>query len=239
MMAQTFKVLSLLLSYPVAELKTAVPEMRAALAREHLLAGPVGDALEPLLDSLLTGDLLNLQERYVFLFDRTRSLSLHLFEHIHGESRDRGQAMVDLMAIYEEHGLEITARELPDHLPLFLEFLAILPIDEARALLAQPLHIIVSVGERLRTRESVYAGVFEALEHIAAAVPDRAIMDALRAVPDDDPADLAALDRIWEEEAVSFGGNSGEDACGMDRIRTQVRAAQRKPTDQEPRQRAL
>jgi nitrate reductase delta subunit len=238
-MAQTFKVLSLLLSYPVAELKTAIPEMRAALAREQLLAGEERRALDPLFDSLLADDPLDLQERYVFLFDRTRSLSLHLFEHIHGESRDRGQAMVDLMAMYEEHGLEIAARELPDHLPLFLEFLAILPIEEARALLAQPLHIIASIGERLHKRESVYTGVFRALEHIAATVPDRAIMDALLAVPDDDPADLAALDRIWEEEAVSFGGNSGEGVCGVDRIRTQVRAAQRKPSNPEPRQQAL
>ena len=81
-------------------------------------------ALDRLLDELATGDLYDLQERYVLLFDRTRSLSLHLFEHVHGESRDRGQAMVDLKALYERHGLLMSSSELPDHLPLFLEFLS-------------------------------------------------------------------------------------------------------------------
>ncbi|MGF1627801.1 MAG: nitrate reductase molybdenum cofactor assembly chaperone [Alphaproteobacteria bacterium] len=229
-MAQTFKVLSLLLSYPTAQLKTVIPEMRAAIARDALLNQSQRRRLDRLLDSLLAGDLYDLQERYVFLFDRTRTLSLHLFEHIHGESRDRGQAMVDLMAMYEEHGLEIAARELPDHLPLFLEFLSVLPVEEARDMLAQPLHIIAALGARLRKRESDYAVVLEALEDIAAAKPDRAGTDALLAEAEDDPTDLAALDRVWEEEAVTFGGNAGEGACGIDRIRTQVRAAQRRPS---------
>jgi nitrate reductase molybdenum cofactor assembly chaperone NarJ/NarW len=238
MMAQTFKVLSLLLSYPIEELKAALPELRETIEREGLLAAPERMALDPLFDSLLDGDLYDLQERYVLLFDRTRSLALHLFEHVHGESRDRGQAMVDLMAMYEEHGLEISARELPDYLPLFLEFLATRPAAEARALLTQPLHIIVALKERLRMRESVYAGAFQALEQIAAEAPDRAAADALLAEPEDDPLDLAALDRVWEEEAVTFGGNSGEGACGLDRIRTQVRAARRRPPEPEARPQA-
>ena len=130
-MAKTFKVLSALLTYPTAELQAAVAEMRAVLDAEALPAAAQPRPARPLLDELATGDLYDLQERYVLLFDRTRSLSLHLFEHVHGESRDRGQAMVDLKAMYESHGLATVTSELPDYLPLFLEFLATLPQAEA------------------------------------------------------------------------------------------------------------
>ena len=102
LMTQTLKVLSALLSYPTAELQAAVPEMRAALDAEARLPPKNRDRLERMLEELASGDLYDLQERYVLLFDRTRSLSLHLFEHVHGESRDRGQAMVDLKALYEQ-----------------------------------------------------------------------------------------------------------------------------------------
>lgn len=238
-MTQTFKILSLLLSYPSADLQSAIPELRGTLNRKALLGVRERTALAALLSDLEGGDLLDLQERYVFLFDRTRSLSLHLFEHVHGEGRDRGQAMVDLMALYDEHGLEISARELPDYLPLFLEFLALLPIGQARDLLQQPLHILSALKERLRKRHSVYACIFAALERIAEGKADSALLEGLLAEPEDDPSDLAALDRIWEEEAVSFGNNAGEGACGVDRIRTQDRAARRKPADPQPQQRSV
>jgi nitrate reductase delta subunit len=126
-MRRTLKVLSALLSYPSAELQAAVPEMRAAVNAERALPQRNRDRLGRLLEEIATGDLYDLQERYVLLFDRTRSLSLHLFEHVHGESRDRGQAMVDLKALYERHGLYMSSSELPDHLPLFLEFLSAIP----------------------------------------------------------------------------------------------------------------
>jgi nitrate reductase delta subunit len=121
-----------LLSYPTEELQSAAPELSANLAEERLLPESVLTKLRGFVDEIATTDLFDLQERYVLLFDRTRSLSLHLFEHIHGESRDRGQAMIDLSQLYERHGLMIEARELPDYLPLFLEFLSTLPLEEAR-----------------------------------------------------------------------------------------------------------
>jgi nitrate reductase molybdenum cofactor assembly chaperone NarJ/NarW len=126
-MRLTLKVLSALLTYPTAELLAAVPEMRAALDAEGRLPRRNRDRLDRLLEDLAIHDLYDLQERYVLLFDRTRSLSLHLFEHVHGESRDRGQAMVDLKSLYERHGLFMDSSELPDHLPLFLEFLSQIP----------------------------------------------------------------------------------------------------------------
>lgn len=204
-MAKTFKVLSLLLTYPEEEIQEAAEEMKQILAREKLVPANCLAGLNFLLEELAEGDLYDLQERYLLLFDRSRSLSLHLFEHIHGESRDRGQAMVDLAEHYAEHGLEPSAKELPDFLPLFLEFLSTRPLPEALELLEQPLHVIAALGERLRKRKSVYAWVMLALEGIATGKPSKAALDELLAAPDDDPADLEALDRAWEDEPVTFG----------------------------------
>jgi nitrate reductase delta subunit len=204
-MTRTFKVLSALLSYPTEEIKEAAPAFRAVLVEEDMLPAKVRGALLDLIGQLQDRDLYDLQERYIMLFDRTRSLSLHLFEHIHGEGRDRGQAMVDLMAHYQLHGLEISARELPDFLPLFLEFLSILPLDEAREMLSQPCDVISALGQRLAKRESPYACVFSALEDLAKEKPDDAGLQALLDEPDDDPNDLVALDQAWEAAAVTFG----------------------------------
>ncbi|MGE3366729.1 MAG: nitrate reductase molybdenum cofactor assembly chaperone, partial [Rhizobiaceae bacterium] len=104
-MSRTLKALSALLTYPTPELKQATGEISAALEKETAIPFSVRDQLHKLLMELATGDLYDLQERYVLLFDRTRSLSLHLFEHVHGESRDRGQAMIDLKSQYENAGL--------------------------------------------------------------------------------------------------------------------------------------
>jgi len=208
-MAKTFKILSALLSYPSAELQAAVPELRATLDREMLLSGKQRRALDRLLGEIETRDLYDLQERYVLLFDRTRSLSLHLFEHIHGESRERGQALVDLGLLYERHGLAIETKELPDYLPLFLEFLSTIPADEAHVLLSEPLHIIVALRERLKKRQSTYASVLWALETIATGKPNGAEVDALLSEDDDDPENLEALDEAWAEEPVTFGPGPG------------------------------
>lgn len=223
-----FKIASLLLSYPDQDLMAALPELKAALARRDV-AEPVRLLFSRLIDDLARLDLLEAQERYVHLFDRSRSLSLHLFEHVHGEGRDRGQAMVDLKTMYEGRGFEIDAREMPDYLPLFLEFLSVLPSEEAHELLAQTAHIVAAIGARLKKRPSVYANAFAALSLLTRSEPDAALLSALLLAEEDDPDDLEALDRIWEEEAVTFGGNAGEGACGPDRLRMQVRAAQRRP----------
>ena len=210
-MRNPFKAFSLLLSYPTAEHKEAADDIRA-LVHEGV-DGPIWalHKLDRLIEDLKSLDLYELQERYVFLFDRTRSLSLHLFEHVHGESRDRGQAMVDLKALYEQAGLEIGARELPDYLPLFLEYLSLLPYGEARALLAEPVAVITALKERLTKRKSVYAPIFALLETMAAAAPDAKELAELRSAPDDDPNDFDALDAAWEDEPVIFG--PGEEGC--------------------------
>jgi nitrate reductase molybdenum cofactor assembly chaperone NarJ/NarW len=134
---ENLRALSALLTYPTADLQAAVPAIRESLA-EGLLPPAQVAALEPLLRDLETGDLYDLQERFVLLFDRSRTLSLNLFEHIHGESRDRGGAMVDLLETYRAGGFDLQGPELPDHLPVLLEFLSTRPPAEARAILAMP-----------------------------------------------------------------------------------------------------
>lgn len=210
-MTNSFKALSALLSYPTRELKDAAGDIRNVLRDEGLAPAWALSRLERLLDEIESVDLMELQERYVFLFDRTRSLSLHLFEHVHGESRDRGQAMVDLRALYTEAGLEADAGELPDYLPMFLEYLSTQPPAQARALLAEPLSVIAALKERLVKRKSDYAAVFQALTAIAGDEPSLKELNELRAAPDDDANDLDALDAAWEDKPVTFG--PGDAAC--------------------------
>lgn len=201
---KTFKALSLLLSYPEADLQDAIPAIRATLREEGLIGPQRFDHLEPLLASLAGQDIYDLQERYVLLFDRSRSLSLNLFEHIHGESRDRGGAMVDLLETYRAGGFDLQGPELPDHLPVLLEYLSTRTLEEARGILADAGHILVALAERLTRRQSVYAGVLEALVALAEVRADTAEAEALLAEPEDDPTDLAALDKVWEEAQVTF-----------------------------------
>ncbi len=139
---KTLKVLSALLCYPQADMQAALGEMAEALNREKLVPERERRALRALMERLERADLMELQERYVATFDRGRALSLHLFEHIHGESRDRGQAMVNLLEVYRRHGFELDARELPDYLPLFLEYLAQRPAEEALDMLADAMHVM-------------------------------------------------------------------------------------------------
>ncbi|HZW21648.1 nitrate reductase molybdenum cofactor assembly chaperone [Noviherbaspirillum sp.] len=160
---QHFQVLSTLLMYPDEPLIAALDELYAVLdARPELKA-----TLQPLFAYLAGEDLLTLQENYVSTFDRNPSHSLHLFEHIHGESRDRGQAMVDLMQEYGKHGLQMCADDLPDYVPLFLEFLSQVDSDEADRLLSDAVHVLAHLGRKLAGNNSPYAVVFTAIEALS------------------------------------------------------------------------
>lgn len=232
---RTFKVLSALLCYPTEALIAAAPEFAAVLKAEDLLSPPRRQAVEALIGQIATGEVYDLQERYGLLFDRSKTLSLHLFEHVHGESRDRGQAMVDLKAMYEEAGLVIAANELPDYLPLFLEFLSIRPLAVGCELLGQTAHILAALAERLGRRQSSYKAVLDALVEIAAEAPQREIVEAMTKEPDFDPMDLQALDAAWEEEEVRFGpGAQGQGACGHEGLIAKLRHA-RRAVDPTPR----
>jgi nitrate reductase delta subunit len=224
-MAKTFKILSALLSYPTSELQDAADSLRDTLRDEALLPDSTQQGLETLIGELAASDLYDLQERYVDLFDRGRSLSLYLFEHVHGESRDRGQAMIDLKTLYESHGLDTASSELPDFLPLFLEFLSTLPLDEARDLLGQTAHINASLGERLRKRDAPYAVLFEAIDLLAAATPDSPNAEIRSELADGDETDLETLDAQWEEAPVTFGPEAAP-SC-KDGLIARIRAARR------------
>lgn len=219
-MAHTYRALGALLSYPTTELQAATGEIAALLADEGIVPAKRRAAIQALLDELAVTDIYELQERYFALFDRSRTLSLHLFEHVHGESCDRGQAMADLVALYAGHGLRMTASELPDFLPLFLEFLSVLPEAQARAMLAEPAGILRALADRLTKRETAYVAVMEALAELAQAPRTGASV-----IPEEDPDDLAAMDAAWEEAAVRFGPGEASDGCGTDRLRRRLRAA--------------
>jgi nitrate reductase delta subunit len=202
---RSFQALSALLSYPSAELKSAIPEIAAAIDAEGLVAGADRRALDPLLAEIAQRDLFDLQERYVLLFDRTRTLSLHLFEHVYGDSRDRGPAMIDLREVYLKGGMALARNELPDYLPVFLEFLASQPLAEAVKLLAEPAHVLAALDERLRKRRSSYGAVFRALIALTRVDVDAALRRAIAAERTENPDDPEALDKSWAEMAVEFG----------------------------------
>ena len=234
-MRLTMRVLSALLRYPDAALQQGSAELSAALAEEGVLSPAQRASLEPLLARLALDDLLDIQEDYVALFDRGRAVSLHLFEHVHGESRDRGQAMVDLLKLYEDAGYSPTAKELPDFLPLFLEFASTRPPREALELVGQPGHVLAALGERLRKRQSPYEAVFAALVALSKAKLDTAAIEALRSEPDPEPDDLEAIDAAWEEEEVRFGPGAASDSdCGKDGLAAKLRQARRPAPGLEP-----
>ena len=139
------KIIGLLLEYPDSLLWDNREE-----ALELVRAD--APALLPFVESLLAAPLLDRQAEWCEVFDRGRATSLLLFEHVHGESRDRGQAMVDLLNQYEQHGLVLDSRELPDHLPLYLEYLAQLPESEAIGGLQDIAPILALLCARLQQR---------------------------------------------------------------------------------------
>ena len=162
-----YRILSALLAYPERDLQDALPEIDDALD-----AYPEAqDQLSPLTDFLKTHSLIELQENYVATFDRNPSHSLHLFEHVHGESRDRGQAMVDLLQEYRRHGFEPGAAELPDHVPLFLELLGLIDPAQAGLLLDEAIHVLAAIGARLARGGSPYSTVFAVLRGMTEVVP--------------------------------------------------------------------
>ena len=164
---KTFKVLSLLLMYPESDWLKALPEMHVALLDEAGLNGNAASRMAPLFNLLSDSKLIELQENYVATFDRNPSHSLHLFEHIHGESRDRGSAMINLLEEYWKRDFDASASELPDYVPLFLEFLSLLPKEEALPLLGDAVHVLALIGRKLDRNGSPYATAFQVLEALS------------------------------------------------------------------------
>ena len=203
-----FRALSALLSYPSQEMRQALPAVADVIRSTPLVAPDQQRGLLDLIDELGGLDLLTAEERYVDLFDRGRALSLHLFEHLHGESRDRGEAMVELQQLYEKAGFELSARELPDYLPVVLEYLSCRDLAEAREMLADCAHILTTIGRSLVARRSRYAAVLQALIVIAGESP----IDVAKVPPVKERTE--ALDRDWAEQPAFAGapGSASQDS---------------------------
>lgn len=197
-MTLTLRVLSHLLSYPDAELRAHLPELRDALHAERALSHGRLAELDALIERLRSPRTMDTESSYVEMFDRGRGTSLHLFEHVHGDSRDRGPAMVDLLKTYEQAGLYLAPGELPDYLPVLLQFASTQPPAQAVGLLREVAHILQVVFSALLKRDSVYATVVAALLDLAG---EKAQAVKLPEEP--------GLDESWEEP-LAFGGCSTE-----------------------------
>ncbi|MCP4923059.1 MAG: nitrate reductase molybdenum cofactor assembly chaperone [bacterium] len=211
----TFKILGLLLTYPEGTLYGVSDELVDTLKSEDIFPKKFIKRIEELLKVQKSKDLMDVQEEYVETFDRGRAHCLHLFEHIHGESRDRGQAMVDLSETYATKGLYINSGELPDYLPLFLEYLSRCPFVEASQLLGEAVDVISMIGTKLKKRKSPYLAVFSAIEALSAIKVNKAkVEEALEKSPKD-PETLEELDEEWKE-AEAFSGKPSADCNTCD-----------------------
>jgi nitrate reductase delta subunit len=241
---QLLKVIARVLEYPNEELQASKDALVAAVLQDNRLPGQNKEQLLRCIELVCEGNLLDRQEEYVGTFDKGRATSLLLFEHVHGESRDRGQAMVDLMEEYRANGLEIDARELPDYLPLFLEYLSTRPWDEISNWLEDIHHILGLLGERLYQRESLYHVLMDSLLVLSGREANRQELAQIVASEerDDTPE---ALDKVWEEEMVKFvddqgsscstGGVVGQRRRELEQTQT-IHLADQLMTDATPRQ---
>lgn len=193
----SLRVLARLLSYPDAELRGHLAQMRDALRTERAITPMRLAELDALMDTLSSGDPLDTEADYVHLFDRGRATSLHLFEHVHGDSRDRGPAMIDLAQTYDKAGLYLAPGELPDYLPVVLEFVSTQPPREARAFLSEMAHIFNAIFSALQQRQSAYASVIGTLLELAGEKAQ-----AVKLAPEE------PLDESWIEPAVFDGCSS-------------------------------
>ena len=196
--SRTLRVLAALLSYPAAGIRAHHLEMRDILRKEAALTTARRTEIEALIDALARREALEAEADYVELFDRGRGTSLHLFEHVHGDSRDRGPAMVDLAKTYEQAGLYLAEGELPDYLPAVLEFVSTQPPREAVAFLGETAHILAAIFSELQARKSAYASVLGALLDLAGEKAQAVARVAEQ-----------SLDESWEEPPV-FGGCSSQ-----------------------------
>ena len=229
----TLKVISRLLDYPSQALFDHADVLVGAIRADGQLSVDSKNQLAGFVGELTGNDLYDAQEKYDLLFDRGRSLSLLLFEHVHGESRDRGQAMVDLMKEYTDHGFEISSEQLPDYIPLYLEFLSEQDQVYAREWLSDISHILTLLSERLLERRCNYRVLFEALIALSGATVERE--EIAQIVQKENPDDtMEALDKAWEDREVRFDDplESGCDSsCGYTSATRDVPVTWREASD--------
>ena len=215
------RLLSRFIDYPSEQLHEHKADFLALVANEERLPEDIKKQLSDFIEARLSMDLLDWQAEYDGLFERGRSLSLLFFEHVHGESRDRGQAMIDLIAQYKLAGLNISVRELPDYVPLYLEFVATQPVDTQAGWLQDVAHIMALLTARLQKRENNYQAVFSAV--LALSGVEVELTEIHQQIADEKRDDTKeAIDKVWEEEAVTFGGDAVNGGCPTTQNRPSV-----------------
>jgi len=201
-MIKTYKLLSILLSYPENEIREFLPEALSLVAAEQILGDRELHGIRQFIEYFSAKDLTEWQGHYVQLFDYSRAVSLYLFEHVHGDSKDRGQAIVDLMSLYNENGLQINREELPDYLPAFLEFLSMQERDTAMEMLAETVDILKHILDKLNEKDNPYQYILAAVLSMSPREPGRKIAEnSTNEMINKD------IDKENEEPRMSFGGD--------------------------------
>lgn len=209
----TYKILGILLTYPSKEIIANLAIIKKELQADSVLNNDSLTKINQLLEYFAQNDLIALQESYTELFDRGCNLSLYLFEHIHGESRDRGQAMVDLRSTYEEKGFDLQEAELPDYIPVFLEYLSTLEVKQAKELLQEPIKIFITLEKRLQAKNSLYSNIFYAINDIAGienSQKDKLVKHYSTIEKD--------IDKEWEEVPAFTNNLCDKNSCNQNRV---------------------
>lgn len=202
-MLKTYKIISLLITYPNEEIYNFLPQVNSSLKDENLLNEEVISGIAVFVDFFSQKPLTSWQEHYVQLFDYSRSVSLYLFEHVHGDSKDRGQAMVDLIDLYTENGLHINRPELPDYLPVFLEFLAMQTQSKAMDYLSEIIDIVGFIHRKLEEKNNLYKYLLAAIIQLSDRKPIEARIEKMVSeMPE------ISIDEAYEEEPVKFGNDN-------------------------------
>ncbi len=210
---KTLKILAILLSYPDTNVYKNIDELTDILKQEALLSKKTIKELLSFIENYKNKDFLELQERFVSTFDRSRAHCLNLFEHIHGESRDRGPAMVDLAQMYAKKNLFVDKKELPDYLPIFLEYLSLCNEKEAIESLGDTIDIIALIGGQLKKNKSPYYIIFSALEELSNVKVNKfKVAEAIENSPKE-PETLEQLDELWQEQEAFSGESSECNTC--------------------------
>lgn len=200
---KTYKIFSTLLLYPNDELKTSIDCVIDILKEETLISSYELDQLNLFVSYIKENNLLFLQESYVSVFDRQKHFSLYLFEHIHGDSRERGMAMVDLGNLYKRSFFEMpVGGELPDYIPVFLEYLSLMSKDKAALLLGEIVNIVAVLSRRLEAIDSLYYIIFSILESLSSTKPDKKFIGKI--LSDDISLNNKNLeiDKNWEDPKI-------------------------------------
>ena len=199
----TYKILSTFLSYPDANLKNSINLVSGIFESEKILSQVHINQISNFILYIKKNNLLHLQESYVSIFDRQKHFSLYLFEHIHGDSKERGMAMIDLNNLYKKSNFEITQQnELPDFIPVFLEYLSLINKEKASNLIGEIISIITTLHLRLKTINSPYYIIFSILEELSEIKPDAKLIQKISNDKSFLKISHYQVDKDWEDKNV-------------------------------------